>query len=192
MIIFYSCSCSHLLIFIRVYMVLWPRCSVGNQRFAHLTDNRATGSNNNNHFGQVQYPAKMVFCRVLVSLQLLFFPALSFPRALLTTTLCCHSVWLFAVCILYYYFVCNCILVSYLCLFVVWPSRRCCRRRCHRRPRRYISIYDGECRENQKIKNKIGRTIFGSWTKQINKIYVIITYPARLASVYISVALYLK
>lgn len=29
-------------------------CSVSNQIFAHLTDNRATGSNNNNHFAQVQ------------------------------------------------------------------------------------------------------------------------------------------
>lgn len=51
------------------FAVLKPRGGVGNQRLAHSTDNRATGSNNNNHFGQVQYPAKWLFA----ALQLVFF-----------------------------------------------------------------------------------------------------------------------
>lgn len=57
--------------------------ALANQRFAHLTDNRATGSNNNNHSGQVQYPTENGFSRGVLSegFLLLFFSSnWGFPR----------------------------------------------------------------------------------------------------------------
>lgn len=64
--ILFSCTRSYF------QFVMW-RCSVSNQRFAHLTDNRATGSNNNNHFWPSTVSGKNGFSRGVL-LRVFLFP----------------------------------------------------------------------------------------------------------------------
>lgn len=137
-------------------------CSVSNQIFAHLTDNRATGSNNNNHFAQVQcIRQKWLFTRRSSERVFFFFFFFGPSHSGFSTenvggiavewNFVATFIWPFAFCcflsVLFIFFS-----VVLVCWFFGASHFALCRRR-----RRYISIYDANAETTKTI---FGRTIF--------------------------------